>query len=208
MGTKKEKTSTQDLKENRDSPPRRSLREILQQGAGSSGAPLSGLVATSKPAVEISVKGRDKPMVRNLPKVKPKIPLLGVSRTDIPLQGSSTSSKPAVGEGLGHLVSRVGGLRLAKKALSGCTRWKLRKAKARAGEAGTGGIQQPGAPKKGETLTETLKRSRSEGNTPTEMARAPKRPRDSSGPRTYKEALTNIKIAVFRDTPLACNFHL
>jgi hypothetical protein len=36
---------------------------------------------------------------------------------------------------------------------------------------------------------------RSEGSTPTETARTPKRPRDSKGPGTYKEALTNIKVA-------------
>jgi hypothetical protein len=50
-----------------------------------------------------------------------------------------------------------------------------------------------------ETSTETLKRPRSKGNTPTEMARPPKRPRDSDGPGPYKEALTNIKIAIFRE---------
>jgi hypothetical protein len=83
-------------------------------------------------------------MVRNLPDVKPKIHLLGVSSTDIPLQTASTSSKPTVGEGQENLVSRVGGLRLEKKALSGCARRKLKNAKARASEAGTGGIQQPG----------------------------------------------------------------
>jgi hypothetical protein len=55
-------------------------------------------------------------------------------------------------------------------------------------------------PKQGETSTETLNRPRLEGSTPTEMARAPKRPRDSSGPGTYKEVLINIKIAIFRET--------
>jgi hypothetical protein len=141
-------------------------------------------------------------MVRNLPEVKPKVPLLGVSRTNIPLQGASISSKPIV-EGQGHLVSKVGGPRLAKKALSGCARWKLKKARARASEAGTGGIQQPGnasARKQGETSTRTSKRPRSEGSTPTETARAPKRPRDFRGPGANKEALTNIKIAIFRET--------
>jgi hypothetical protein len=46
-----------------------------------------------------------------------------------------------------------------KKGLPGCVRWKLKKAKARASEAGTGGIQQPGnagMPKQGKILTETL----------------------------------------------------
>jgi hypothetical protein len=78
-------------------------------------------------------------MVRNLTEVKPKIPLLGVSHTDIPLQGASTSSKPTA-EGQGHLVSQAGGPRLVKKALSECTRWKLKKIRARASETGTGGI--------------------------------------------------------------------
>jgi hypothetical protein len=32
------------------------------------------------------------------------------------------------------------------------------------------------------------------------MARTPKRPRDFSEPGTYKEALTNIKIAIFKET--------
>jgi hypothetical protein len=32
------------------------------------------------------------------------------------------------------------------------------------------------------------------------MARPPKKPRDSSGPGYYKEALTNIKIAIFKET--------
>jgi hypothetical protein len=36
-----------DLKKKRDSPTRRSLQEILQQGAGNSGAPLRGPVETS-----------------------------------------------------------------------------------------------------------------------------------------------------------------
>jgi hypothetical protein len=45
-----------------------------------------GLAATSEPAVEISAKGRDEQMARNLPKVKPKTTLSGVSSTDIPVQ--------------------------------------------------------------------------------------------------------------------------
>jgi hypothetical protein len=40
---------------------------MLQQGAGSSGEQLRGPVATSELAVEISAKGRNKPMVQNLP---------------------------------------------------------------------------------------------------------------------------------------------
>jgi hypothetical protein len=203
MDTDKLKIGRQNLKETRDSPSWKSLREILQQGAGSSGVPRSGPAATRVPAVEISAKGRDKPMVRYLTEVKLKIPLMGVSHTDIPLQGASTSSKPAVGEGQGHSISQTDGPRLAKKALSGCTRRKLKKARTRASEAETGGFQQPGnasAPKQGENSTKASKRPKSEGSTLTEMARDPKRPRDLSGPRTYKEALTNIKIAIFKES--------
>jgi hypothetical protein len=179
METGQQKTGPLDLKEKRDSPSRRSLREILQQGAGSSGVPQSGLAATRVPAVEISAKGRDKPMVGHLPKVKPKIPLMGVSHTDIPLQGASTSSKSMVGEGQGHLVSQAGGPHLAKKTLSGCARWKLKKARAGASKAETGGIQQPenaSVPKQWETSAKTSKRPRSEGSTTTETARDPKGP--------------------------------
>jgi hypothetical protein len=184
---RKKKTAPLDLKGKRDSLSRRSLTEILQQGAGSSGVPRSGPAATRVPDVEISAKGRDKQIVRHLPEVKPKIPLMGVSYTDTPLQGASTSSKPAAGEGQGHLVFQTGGPRLAKKGLSGCARRKIKKARARASEAETGGIQQPGnasAPRQGETSAKTAKRPRSEGSTPTETARDPKRPRDLSGPGT------------------------
>jgi hypothetical protein len=92
MGTKQKKTCPQDLKKKRDSPSRRSLQEVLQHGAGSSGAPLRGPAATSKLDVELSAKGRNEPVVRNLPEVKPRTPLLGVSSTDTPLQGASTAS--------------------------------------------------------------------------------------------------------------------
>jgi hypothetical protein len=129
-----------------------------------------------------TVKGPGcKPVVRNLPEVKPRTLLLGVSSTDIPLQGASSSSIPTV-RGLGHLVSGVGELRLTKKALSGCARQRLKKTRARASEAGTEGIQQPenaGMPKQGETSIKTLKRPMSEDSTPTEMARSSKRPMDS-----------------------------
>jgi hypothetical protein len=54
--------------------------------------------------------------------------------------------------------------------------------------------------KQGETPTETLKRPRLEGSTPTEAARTSNRPRDSKEPGTYKEALANIKVTIFRET--------
>jgi hypothetical protein len=100
----------------RDSPPRGSLRQMFQQGAGISGEPLRGPVAASEPVVEISAKGKDEPVVQNLPQGKPKTTLMGVSSTDTLLQGASTSNTPAAG-GLGHLVSRVGGPSIAEKIL-------------------------------------------------------------------------------------------
>jgi hypothetical protein len=51
MNTKKKKTGLQDSK--KDSAPRRSLQEILQRGAGSSGTPPRGAQATCEPAVEV-----------------------------------------------------------------------------------------------------------------------------------------------------------
>jgi hypothetical protein len=81
----------------------------------------------------------------------------------------------------------MGEFRLVKKALSGCARRKLKKAKARSGMAGTGGIQQPGTAGltgQVETLTET----------PSETARPPKRPRDYKGPGDYKEVLTGMRV--------------
>jgi hypothetical protein len=74
---KRKKNGSQDLKEKRNSPSRRSLQGTLQQGAGSSGALRCDPVATSGPAVEIPAKGRDKPTVRHLSKVKQKNPYLG-----------------------------------------------------------------------------------------------------------------------------------
>jgi hypothetical protein len=79
-------------------------------GAGCSGAPLRDPVTTSEPAADISTKGRDEAVVRNLPEVKLGTFLFGISGTDTPLQGASISGLPIVGEELGHLVSGVGGL--------------------------------------------------------------------------------------------------
>jgi hypothetical protein len=155
----KSKNGLKDLKEKRDSPSSRSLREILQQGAGTSGAPLRGPAAPSKPAVEIAAKDTDEPVVRNLSEEKSETILLGVSSNDILLQGTSTSSIPTA-EGLRHIVSGVGELILTKKVLSGCSRQKLKKARAKSSEAGTVGIQQSryaGASKQGEHPPKSLR---------------------------------------------------
>jgi hypothetical protein len=164
MDTNKLKIGPLDLKEKRGSFLRRSLKEMPQQGTGSSDKPHSGPAATSEPAGGTSAEGRDKPMARHLSEIKTRIPLMGVSPTDTPLQGASTSSKPVVEEGQGHLVPQTGELRPAKKALSGSARWKLRKTRAGASKARTGGSQQPGhasGPKPGETSTKPSKRPRS-----------------------------------------------
>jgi hypothetical protein len=90
-----------------------------------------------------------------------------------------------------------------KKALSGCTRRKLKKVKARESIAKTGGTQQPGytsTPKQANTSTETLKRPRSKDIAPTKMHGPPKRPKDSMGPGNFKEVLTNTKVAIFKET--------
>jgi hypothetical protein len=71
-------------------------------------------------------------VVRNLPEVKTKDQFLGVSSSDIPLQGASSSSISTAREDLEHLVSGVVALCLAKNALFGSTRQKLKKATARA----------------------------------------------------------------------------
>jgi hypothetical protein len=111
-----------DLKNKRDSPPKRSQREILQQGAGSSGVLVRVPVATSEPAAVTSAKGRDEPMVRNLPEAEPGTSLLGASGINTPLQGADSTGIPVAGGDQGSLVPKIGGLRLAKKALSGCAR--------------------------------------------------------------------------------------
>jgi hypothetical protein len=130
-------------------------------------------------------------MVRNLPEVKPKIPLLGVSSTDIPLQGASTYSKPTGGS-LGHLLSRVGALRLAKKALSRCTRRRLKKSKSKGKRSSNQEMQVRQSREKLQT-----KHPRGQG----QRAVPPQKwPELQKGPGTYKEAPTNIKIAIFRET--------
>jgi hypothetical protein len=81
--------------------------------------------------------------------------------------------------------------------LSGGARQKLKKAKARASEAKTGGTQQPGnetVPKQEKTSIETPKRPWSENSTPKKLLDLQK------GPGNFKEALTNTKIAIFKET--------
>jgi hypothetical protein len=85
METKEKKQSPQDFKKKRGSPSRGSLQEILQWGTGSSGTPSRGAGATSEPAVEVSAKGRNEPVVSNLPEVSSKTSLPGASGSSNPL---------------------------------------------------------------------------------------------------------------------------
>jgi hypothetical protein len=199
---KKNKTNgRKDLKKKRDSPPKRFLREILQQRAGSSGIPARDPVATGESAA-VTAKGRKEPLVRNLPEVETGTFSSGTGGIDTPLQGAGSASIPVAGD-RGSLIPSVGEFRLAKKLLSGCPRRKLKKAKARSDMAGTGGIQQPrtaGMTGQVETLTETPKLPRSGGSTTSETVRHPKRPRVWKGPGDYKEALTGMRVAIFKDT--------
>jgi hypothetical protein len=95
MDNKEKKTGLQDSKRKRDSFLRRFLQDILQQGARSSGATSRGAGTISEATVEVSAKGRDEPVMRNLPEVTTRTPLSGVSSTDIQLQGASSYSIPA-----------------------------------------------------------------------------------------------------------------
>jgi hypothetical protein len=105
--TKNKTKGPKDHEKKRDSHPRTSLREILQQGAGSSGIPARGPVGTSEPAAVISAKGRDEPMVRKLPEVKPGTSPLGASGIITPLQRASCNGIPAAGGDQGSLVPRI-----------------------------------------------------------------------------------------------------
>jgi hypothetical protein len=65
-----------------------------------------------------------------------------------------------------------------------------------------GGIWQLGnlgMHKQEEPPASTYKRPRTKGSNPMERVRAQKRPTHSSGPRTHKEALANMKIAIFKE---------
>jgi hypothetical protein len=72
--------------------PRRSIQEILQRWTRSKKTSSRAADATSKPAVEISAKGRDEPVVRNLTMVTSSTLLLGISSSDILLQAVRSSS--------------------------------------------------------------------------------------------------------------------
>jgi hypothetical protein len=68
---------------------------------------------------------------------------------------------------------------------------------------GTGYRQHPGnvsKPKQAETPAKTSTGARSEDGITTGMIRPPKEPRDTRGPGTYKEVLTDIRIATFWET--------
>jgi hypothetical protein len=146
--TKKKKIGLKYSKRKRDSLPKGSVQEILQKGAESSGA-------SSKPTVEVSVKGRDEPVMRHMPAVTSRTPLLEVSSSDTPLQGASSSSIPAGGGQTFSLRSKQA------TPSKGKTDW-MHQAR-----------QEPGMSMLEETLTGTSKRPSSGGSTPVERARDP-----------------------------------
>jgi hypothetical protein len=79
--------------------------------------------------------------------------------------------------------------------LSGNARRKL-------SQGSTGGIQQPGhmaIPMTGGDLTKIHKRPRSKGSNPSDTANPSKKPRDFTEPRTYREALTKVRIAILKE---------
>jgi hypothetical protein len=86
---------------------------------------------STEPAVEVSARGRDEPVVRYQHAVTSRTSLLRASSSDTPLQGVCNSGKPAEGDRF----------YLAKTKLSGCSRQKLKKASA---SLGNGDTQQPG----------------------------------------------------------------
>jgi hypothetical protein len=175
-----------------DSTSRRSLREIFQQGTRSTGPSLREPAATSKPTVEVSAKDREEPVVRNLPEIKLKTPVLEVSSAETSLQGASIFSVLLQQEKeLGHLLSGAGGLRLATRNCLDPLGVNRERQEQR-GNVGT--------PKPGGSTIENIKRTSLGVSSPTDTERSSKRPRESSGPGIFKEALTNIKIAIFRKT--------
>jgi hypothetical protein len=142
-------------------------------------------------------------MAENLPEARQISPLLGISSTDIPLQGADFPSKPAAAEGAGHLVPGVTGPRSVKKkpyldTLSGSLkRQELEKAKEKMGAAYN---QQLLARPSREIPPPKLLRGIGRRAEPHRSGQNTKRPRDSKGPGTYKEVLANIKVAIFRVT--------
>jgi hypothetical protein len=111
-----------------------------------------------------------------------------------------SSSKATEGKNSIVAACRVCRLHLEKTKLSGCAERKLKKAQATQGC--TGGIQQPahtGIPKPGGTPTKMPKRPRSVGGTPTYAVNPLKKPRNFIGPGAYREALTDVSIAVLKE---------
>jgi hypothetical protein len=179
-----------------DSHTRRSLQEILQQGAGSSGVLSRKLVMNSEPAAKVSAKGRDEPEVQNMPEARSGTSLTGASDTDTPLQAAINSGLPAAGGELEHPVPGTAGFHLAKNALSGCTRRKLKKAKPGPSESKTGGSSNQEmqlCPSRGKPQPKPL---RGQGQ---RTVLQQKWLDLQKGPGNFKKALTNAKIAIFKE---------
>jgi hypothetical protein len=136
--------------------------------------------------------GRDLPVVRNLPI---NVTYQEASSSDILSQGSSSSSKPTEGENLKLVASKVGMLHLEMIKLYVSDRRKLKEAGATQGS--TGGIQQlrhVAIPH-----TKTPKWPKSDGSTPIDTVNSSKKPKGFTGPGIYREALTNVRIAILKE---------
>jgi hypothetical protein len=76
-------------------------------------------VATSEPAAVFSAKGRNEPLVRNLPEVELGTSPSGNGGINTPLKEAGSAGIPVAEGDQGSLVPSVGEFRRAKKALSG-----------------------------------------------------------------------------------------
>jgi hypothetical protein len=142
---KQNKTNVpKDLKRRGILPPRRSLREILQQGAESSGVTARDPLANSEPDAVISAKGRNEPLVRNLPEVELGTSLSGTGGINTSLQEAGSAGIPAAEGDQGRLIPSMGEFRLAKKELSGSARRKLKKSQSQVKRGRNWGFQLPG----------------------------------------------------------------
>jgi hypothetical protein len=90
----------------------------------------------------------------------------------------------------------------SKKALSGCARWKLKKAKARANkqELGAFSNQEMQAHSSRGNPYQNPQEAKVGGQYPYRNGQSSKKTQGLLGPVTYKETLTNIKIDIFRET--------
>jgi hypothetical protein len=104
------------------------------------------------------------------------------------------------GENLKLVASKVGMLHLEMIKLHVSDRRKLKTAGA--SQDSTGGIQQlrhVAIPKTEGPHIKTPKWPKSDGSTPTDTVNSSKKPKGFTGPGIYREALTNVRIAILKE---------